>query len=110
MNLFKTLKKVYKTGYFREFELSKNYLSFVDCTGTKYVLQSARDRLGLFVLRIGHVEQWKRWDLTYESDYCSPGWVDCARFIDHYMPTKTDNPDFVLRAALNNLFPQIYEM
>jgi hypothetical protein len=110
MNLFKTLKKVYKTGYFRDFELKKNYLSFVDCNDTKYVLQPARDRLGSFIMRIGHVEVWTRTDLTYESDYCTPGLVECAAFIDHWTPVKTDNPDFVLRASLNNLFPQTFEL
>jgi len=110
MNLFKTVKKIYKTGFFRNFVIGRKYLSFEDCNGTKYVLQMARDRAGLFVMRIGHVETWKRWDLTYESEYSSPGWIECAAFIDHYTPTLTDNPDFVLRAAMNNLFPKIYEM
>ena len=103
MILLKTLKKVYKTGYFHNFELKKNYLSFEDCHGTKYVLQPDKGRLGLFILRIGHVEVWTRMAFTYESEYYSTGLVDCAAFIDHYNPVKTDNPDYVLRASLYNL-------
>ena len=105
MNLFKTLKKVYKTGYFSHFRLTKTYLSFCDSSNNMYVLQLDRtSRIGLYVFRIGHVEHWKQMKLTYESDYSVMGLVDCSAFIDHYKHVRTDNPDFILRASMNNLF------
>ena len=102
MNLRKTVKKLYKTGFFHSFELKRNYLSYKDCHGTKYVIHCHDDRLPYF--RIGHVETWTERGLTYESEYYNMGDIDRAVFVDHYTPTTTDNPDFILRASLQNLF------
>lgn len=104
MNLHKTLKKIYKAGYFHSFELTKNYLSFKDCYNNLYVLQPFKN---FFQLSIGHIEQWKEFKPTYESEYNNLGWVNVAAFVNHIKPVITNNPDYVLRCSIENLFPTI---
>jgi hypothetical protein len=103
MNLFKTLKKLYKTQYFFDFELTKTTLTYRDCNGTKYSLQADPGSLDICYFRIGHSEDYRHWGLTYESEYNKPGWIESTRFIDHWKIVRTDNPDYVLRASLSNL-------
>ena len=104
MNLFKTLSKIYKAGMFHSFILERKYLSFKDCDGNLYVLQPHPDKPGLWLFRIGHVEEWNEFKPTYESEYSLYGDVPCAAFIDHIKPVLTDNPDFIKRASLAYLF------
>ena len=101
MNLHKTLKKVYKAGYFRNFQLSKNNLRYTDGYGNVYVVNI--NGPGFPYFRIGHVEEWIEQAPTYESEYNDLGPVERARFVDHVKPEHTNNPDYVLRASLGYL-------
>ena len=100
MNLKKTLSKVYKTGLFHSFELTKNTLIFKDCFNNVYSLFPFN---GFYLFRIGHVETGKVLKPTYESEYNSLGWIDVCEFKDHVKPVQTNNPDFILRASLENI-------
>ena len=97
-NFFKnTAKKIYKTGYFHNIKLTREYLVFQDCFGTIFSVQKIDFR---YRLRIGNPITAKLMMPTYESEYNSLGEVEVCQFIDRVTPEYTDNPDFVLRAAL----------
>jgi hypothetical protein len=102
MNLRKAVKKLYKTGFFHSFELQKNYLTYQDVHGNKYVVHEPANRLPYF--RIGKVHEWTERGLTYESEYTVMGDIEKAKFIDHVKPMQTTNPDYILRASLSYLF------
>lgn len=102
MNLKKTLSKVYKSGFFHSFELTKNTLLFKDCHNNIYTLFPFKS---FFLFRIGHVENWQDFAPTYESEYNSLGWINRSKFIDHVKPMYTNNPDYILRVSLEYLLP-----
>ena len=106
MNNFfkKTIKKIYKSGFFHDFVIEPNYFCFHDTHGTKYVIQKAREKFGYW-LRIGKVAQWTEIGPTYESEYNSIGPIKKAAFNDFIKPVHTDNPDFILRVSLKYLIP-----
>jgi len=110
MDLFRTVKKLYKTGLFWGFTLKKNYLSYRDCNRTLYVLQlDIKSQIGLFIFSIGHVESWTETGLTYETGYNDMGEIQKSAYIDHVKPVRTDNPDYVLRESLYNVLGYLPE-
>jgi len=93
----KTAKKIYKTGFFDNIKTGHDSLVFNDCFGNVFSIQKIDFR---YRFRIGHPVTAKVMMPTFESDYKSLGEVEVCEFIDHVTPEYTDNPDFVLRAAL----------
>ena len=100
MNLHKTLKKIYKTGLFHGFELTKNTLIFKDCFDNVYSLFPYRS---FYLFRIGHVNTGLVLAPTYESEYNSLGMIEVSDFVDHIKPVQTNNPDFILRCSMENI-------
>ncbi len=96
--LFKrTIKKLYKTGFFNRFEVERNCLRYRDCYNNLYVIQPYTFA---YMFSIGHVEQWIEQKPTFESEYNDLGPVECAAYINHIEPVHTDNSDYILRASL----------
>lgn len=96
LNLHQTAKKLFKSGYFKSFELKKNVLH---CSYNEWQFNFYRHGR----MTVSLPETFVDLRPSFESDYQDYTFQAVVYFTYH-RSYPTDNPDFCLRVALDYIF------
>ena len=96
------VKKIYTAGFFYNLRIEQNRLTFTNVNKVLFCfdLTPCSEIANLGIFHAGYVKQWQELAPTYESEFNSLGMVDRAKYSPFFIQ-ETDNPDFILRAALS---------